>query len=77
MEDSVDPLRDLEIIREELRLKDVATLEKVIEPLKKEVSRDGTAAGCLGSSRMRPRKLSCGSGATRPFCLTDQCLCWG
>ena len=43
VEDSVDPLRDLEIIREELRLKDVATMEKLIEPLKKEVGRDGKA----------------------------------
>ena len=43
VEDSVDPLRDLEIIREELRLKDVATLEKLIEPVKKEVGRDGKA----------------------------------
>jgi len=43
VEDSVDPLRDLEIIRDELRLKDVATIEKVIEPLKKEVGRDGKA----------------------------------
>jgi len=43
VEDSVDPIRDLEIIREELRLKDVATLDKMIEPLKKEVGRDGKA----------------------------------
>ena len=43
VEDSVDPIRDLEIIREELRLKDVATIEKQIEPLKKEVGRDGKA----------------------------------
>jgi len=43
VEDSVDPIRDLEIIREELRLKDVAAMEKLIEPLKKEVGRDGKA----------------------------------
>ena len=43
VEDSVDPIRDLEIIREELRLKDVATIEKLIEPLKTEVARDGKA----------------------------------
>lgn len=43
VEDSVDPIRDLEIIREELRLKDVQAIEKVIEPLKKEVGRDGKA----------------------------------
>ena len=43
VEDSVDPIRDLEIIREELRLKDVASLEKLIDPLKKEVGRDGKA----------------------------------
>eukprot|EP00316_Scyphosphaera_apsteinii_P012312 CAMPEP_0119322472 /NCGR_PEP_ID=MMETSP1333-20130426/58312_1 /TAXON_ID=418940 /ORGANISM="Scyphosphaera apsteinii, Strain RCC1455" /LENGTH=408 /DNA_ID=CAMNT_0007329717 /DNA_START=25 /DNA_END=1251 /DNA_ORIENTATION=- len=43
VEDSVDPIRDIEIIRDELRLKDVATLEKILEPLKKEVARDGKA----------------------------------
>jgi len=43
VEDSVDPVRDLEIIRDELRLKDVAALEKLIEPLEKEVKRDGKA----------------------------------
>ena len=43
VEDSVDPIRDLEIIRNELRLKDVAALEKIIEPLRKEVGRDGKA----------------------------------
>ena len=43
VEDSVDPVRDLEIIREELRLKDVAAIEKLIDPLKKEVGRDGKA----------------------------------
>ena len=43
VEDTTDPVRDLEIIRDELRLKDVAAVEKVIEPLKKEVGRDGKA----------------------------------
>jgi len=43
VEDSVDPIRDLEIIRNELRLKDVATIEKYREPLAKEVGRDGKA----------------------------------
>jgi len=43
VEDSVDPIRDLEIIRDELLAKDVAAVEKVIEPLKKEVGRDGKA----------------------------------
>jgi len=41
VEGDVDPIRDLEIIAGELRLKDVASVEKVIEPLKKEVGRDG------------------------------------
>ena len=36
-------MRDLEIIADELRLKDIAALEKIIEPLKKEVGRDGKA----------------------------------
>ena len=43
VEDSVDPVRDLEIIRNELRLKDVAALEKILDPLRKEVARDGKA----------------------------------
>jgi len=33
----VDPIRDLEIIANELRLKDIAMIEKLIDPLKKEV----------------------------------------
>jgi len=41
VEDTVDPVRDLEIIREELRLKDVAAIDKELGPLKKEVARDG------------------------------------
>lgn len=43
VEGDVDPVRDLEIIANELRLKDIAAVEKVIEPLKKEVGRDGKA----------------------------------
>jgi len=43
VEDSVDPVRDLEIIRDELLLKDVKTIENALEPLKKEVARDGKA----------------------------------
>lgn len=35
VEDVVDPARDLEIIHEELRLKDEETLEKVISDLSK------------------------------------------
>jgi obg-like ATPase 1 len=43
VEGDVNPIRDLEIIAEELQLKDIAHLEKIIEPLKKEVGRDGKA----------------------------------
>jgi len=43
VEGEVNPVRDLEIIAEELRLKDIAHVEKEIEPLKKEVARDGKA----------------------------------
>jgi obg-like ATPase 1 len=43
VEGEVDPIRDLEIIANELRLKDIASLEKIVEPLKKEVGRDGKA----------------------------------
>ena len=44
VEGEVDPIRDLEIIANELRLKDVAMLEKQLEPLKKEVSARGVHA---------------------------------
>ena len=43
VEGDVDPVRDLEIISKELRLKDIAAVEKVIDPLAKEVGRDGKA----------------------------------
>merc|ERR1712129_165017 len=43
VEGDVDPVRDLEIISKELRLKDVAAVEKIIDPLAKEVARDGKA----------------------------------
>jgi len=43
VEDSVDPVRDLEIIAKELIDKDIAAVKKVREPLAKEVSRDGKA----------------------------------
>ena len=39
VEGEVDPVRDLEIIAKELRLKDVAAVQKIIEPLKKEARR--------------------------------------
>jgi len=43
VEGDVNPIRDLEIIGDELRKKDIAALEKLIDPLKKEVARDGKA----------------------------------
>jgi len=43
VEGDVNPVRDLEIIADELRLKDIAHMEKEMEPLRKEVSRDGKA----------------------------------
>ena len=42
-EGEVDPIRDLTIIGDELRKKDIAAIEKLIDPLKKEVARDGKA----------------------------------
>ena len=39
VEGAVDPIRDLEIIHEELRLKDIETLEKKIDSLKKIADR--------------------------------------
>jgi len=43
VEDSVDPVRDLEIIAGELLAKDIAFVENVRGPLAKEVGRDGKA----------------------------------
>lgn len=43
VEGEVDPVRDLEIIAGELRAKDIAHITKEIEPLRKEVARDGKA----------------------------------
>ena len=43
VEGDVNPIRDLEIIAEELRLKDIAYVETFRGPLAKEVSRDGKA----------------------------------
>lgn len=40
-ENEVDPVRDMEIIREELRLKDEEIMEKRIEDLKKKSMRSG------------------------------------
>ncbi|KAM3584757.1 hypothetical protein VKS41_003562 [Umbelopsis sp. WA50703] len=42
VEDVVDPARDLEIIHEELRLKDEETLEKIIGDLSKSSAKGGT-----------------------------------
>jgi obg-like ATPase 1 len=42
VEDMVDPARDLEIIHEELRLKDEETLEKIIGDLSKSSAKGGT-----------------------------------
>lgn len=39
VEDRVDPVNDLEIIHNELRLKDIDRVEGIIEGLKKMVSR--------------------------------------
>jgi len=43
VEGEVDPIRDLEIIAQELLAKDLAAVKKNIEPLAKEVGRDGKA----------------------------------
>ena len=61
VEGEVDPVRDLEIIAKELRLKDVAAVQKIIEPLKKEARRRPNAprpshtAGPLGPYGHAPR----------------------
>lgn len=41
VEGDVDPIRDLEIIAEELRLKDIEFVEKALEKLVKETRRGG------------------------------------
>jgi obg-like ATPase 1 len=64
VEDSVDPVRDLEIISEELRMKDVAHILKTIEPIRKEVrwrcrlrSRAFRRARAWPDARRAPRSL--------------------
>merc|ERR1719424_2172173 len=64
VEDSVDPVRDLEIIRDELRLKDVAALEKLIEPLEKEVKRDGKA---------KEKEARFGAWSTKEIDVLNEC----
>ena len=39
VDDSVDPVRDLEVITEELRLKDIEFMERKIEDLEKSMKR--------------------------------------
>ena len=41
MEGDVDPVRDLNIISEELRIKDIEFVEKALEALKKQTRRGG------------------------------------
>ena len=41
MEGDVDPIRDLDIISEELRIKDIEFVEKALENLKKQTRRGG------------------------------------
>lgn len=41
MEGDVNPVRDLEIISEELRIKDIEFVEKALENLKKQTRRGG------------------------------------
>ena len=41
MEGDVDPIRDLTIISEELRIKDIEFVEKALEALKKQTRRGG------------------------------------
>ena len=41
VEGDVDPIRDLDIISEELRIKDIEFVEKALEKLKKETRRGG------------------------------------
>ena len=41
MEGDVDPVRDLDIISEELRIKDIEFVEKALENLKKQTRRGG------------------------------------
>lgn len=40
VEGEVDPVRDLDIISEELRLKDVETLEKLLEKMERTIKND-------------------------------------
>lgn len=71
----VDPIRDLEIIANELRLKDIAMVEKLLDPLKKEVRHQrrggrGTGTGAVRPVlyRLRPRSLSRGIADLARYC---------
>lgn len=52
VEGEVDPVRDLDIISEELRLKDVETLEKLLEKMERTVVR-------ANDKKLKPEYVSC------------------
>ena len=55
VEGDVNPVRDLEIISDELRLKDIEFTEKALENQKKRPVRAGRASSRRGRRRRRPR----------------------
>lgn len=51
VEDTVNPVRDLEIIQNELRIKDEETLERQIMELTRQASREPTKKTMIGLSK--------------------------
>ncbi len=66
VENSVDPLRDIEIIETELLLADIQTLEKRIERLEKQAKTDKGAAATLEIAKQLLAHLG-GGGMAREF----------
>lgn len=66
VENSVDPLRDIEIIETELLLADIQSLEKRIERLEKQAKTDKGAAAMLASAKQLLAHMNDG-GMARDF----------
>ena len=62
MEGNVDPVRDIEIIHEELRLKDEEMIGPIIDKLEKTAVRGG-------DKKLKPEY------ASRVFVVVDECVC--
>lgn len=61
VENSVDPLRDIEIIETELLLADIQSLEKRIERLEKQAKTDKSAAAMLAEAKKLLEHMNAGN----------------